>query len=334
MATNNAVNNGLVGANGSGQFVGDNSPSLTTPDIGTPTAGTLTSCTGLPISTGVAGLASGMATFLGTSTSANLAATVTDETGSGSLCFATSPTLVTPNLGAATATSLSVNSNDVITRVSKVKITATGTYTAPAGLLYAFVEVIGGGGGSGGAATTGLSEDSISGGGGGGGYSASFLTAATIGASQAVTIGSGGAAGAIGANPGGAGSLSSFGALVIAQGGSGGAGGAAFGNNNSLGGQPGFGAAAGTGDMAFPGQSGVCGSKAGANPNNFLNSHGGGNKFIPMNTIASVSATTGIAGIANTGQGASGVSLANSATAIAGAAGGSGAIYITEYLPQ
>ena len=37
--------------------------------------------------------------FLTTPTSANLAAAVSDETGSGSLVFATSPTLVTPALG-------------------------------------------------------------------------------------------------------------------------------------------------------------------------------------------------------------------------------------------
>lgn len=39
-------------------------------------------------------------------TSAQLASAVTDETGSGSLVFATSPTLVTPVLGVATATSI------------------------------------------------------------------------------------------------------------------------------------------------------------------------------------------------------------------------------------
>lgn len=38
-------------------------------------------------------------TFLGSASSANLAAAMTDETGSGSLVFATSPTLVTPALG-------------------------------------------------------------------------------------------------------------------------------------------------------------------------------------------------------------------------------------------
>lgn len=47
-----------------------------------------------------------VATFLATPSSANLAAAVTDETGSGALAFATSPTFVTPTLGAASATSL------------------------------------------------------------------------------------------------------------------------------------------------------------------------------------------------------------------------------------
>jgi hypothetical protein len=47
----------------------------------------------------ITSLGTGVATFLGTPSSANLAAAVTDETGSGSLVFATSPTLVTPALG-------------------------------------------------------------------------------------------------------------------------------------------------------------------------------------------------------------------------------------------
>jgi hypothetical protein len=49
--------------------------------------------------TGLTALGAGVATFLGTPSSANLAAAVTDETGSGALVFATSPTLVTPALG-------------------------------------------------------------------------------------------------------------------------------------------------------------------------------------------------------------------------------------------
>lgn len=84
---------------GGGLLVFNNNPTLISPILGTPSSGTLTSCTGLPISTGVSGLGAGIATFLATPSSANLAAAVTDETGSGALVFATSPTLVTPALG-------------------------------------------------------------------------------------------------------------------------------------------------------------------------------------------------------------------------------------------
>jgi hypothetical protein len=83
------------------KFVMDTSPTLVTPVLGTPSSGTLTSCTGLPVSTGVSGLGTNVATFLATPSSANLAAALTDETGSGLAVFATSPTLTT-----ATITSL------------------------------------------------------------------------------------------------------------------------------------------------------------------------------------------------------------------------------------
>ena len=66
--------------------------------LGTPSSGTLTSATGLPISTGVSGLGTGVATFLATPSAANLAAAVTEETGSGSLVFATSPALSNPTI--------------------------------------------------------------------------------------------------------------------------------------------------------------------------------------------------------------------------------------------
>jgi len=49
-----------------------------------------------------------VATFLETPTSANLAAAVTGETGSGALVFGTSPTLTTPVLGAASGTTLTL----------------------------------------------------------------------------------------------------------------------------------------------------------------------------------------------------------------------------------
>lgn len=53
-------------------------------------------------------LGANVATFLGTPSSANLLSAVTDETGTGALVFANTPTLVTPVLGAATGTSVIV----------------------------------------------------------------------------------------------------------------------------------------------------------------------------------------------------------------------------------
>jgi len=63
--------------------------------LGTPSSGTLTNATGLPISSGVSGLGTGIATFLATPSSANLATAVTDETGTGSLVFGTQPRITT-----------------------------------------------------------------------------------------------------------------------------------------------------------------------------------------------------------------------------------------------
>jgi len=94
---------GVTTSTGSGNVVLSTSPTLVTPILGTPTSVTLTNATGLPISTGVSGLGAGVATFLATPSSANLASAVTDETGTGSLVFANTPTLVTPNIGTPSA---------------------------------------------------------------------------------------------------------------------------------------------------------------------------------------------------------------------------------------
>ena len=92
------------------------SPTMTAPALGTPASGVLTNATGLPISTGVSGLGANVAAFLATPSSANLASALTDESGSSTVAFTTSPTFVTPTLGAASATS-----------VNKVTITAPAT---------------------------------------------------------------------------------------------------------------------------------------------------------------------------------------------------------------
>jgi hypothetical protein len=100
-----AYNSTLASVAG-GTYTGDDS--ITT--LGTITTGVWNGST-IAVANGGTGITSfgtGIATFLGTPSSSNLAAAVTDETGTGALVFANTPTLVTPEIGAATGTSLSL----------------------------------------------------------------------------------------------------------------------------------------------------------------------------------------------------------------------------------
>lgn len=88
---------GVVKGNGTSAFTAG------TVNLASEVTGTLPVANG---GTGITSFGTGVATFLGTPSSANLAAAVTDETGSGSLVFSTSPTLTTPNLGTPSAATL------------------------------------------------------------------------------------------------------------------------------------------------------------------------------------------------------------------------------------
>lgn len=95
VATALAVNIGSAGApvlfNGAG-----GTPSSITLTNATGTAASLTAGTASAVAVGgITGLGSGVATFLATPSSANLASAVTGETGSGALVFGTSPAFTT-----------------------------------------------------------------------------------------------------------------------------------------------------------------------------------------------------------------------------------------------
>jgi len=117
------------------KFVVDTSPTLVTPVLGVATA---TSINGTSIpSTKTLVVTTDKLSVLAATTSAELAGVISDETGSGSLVFATSPTLVTPNLGTPSAINLT-NATAVPTDATKANLaspTFTGTVTIPTGAV-------------------------------------------------------------------------------------------------------------------------------------------------------------------------------------------------------
>ncbi len=128
----------LTDETGSGAVVFANTPTLIAPLLGTPTSGNLSNCTALPVGS-ITGLGTNVGTWLATPSSANLAAALTDETGSGAAVFANTPTLVTPVLGVATATSINgttiPSSKTLVVTTDKISVLAATSSAELAGVI-------------------------------------------------------------------------------------------------------------------------------------------------------------------------------------------------------
>lgn len=236
----------------------------------------------------------------------------------------TANTAVTRNVTLPDASGTIAFTTDVgVTRVVEQVFTSSGTYTPTSGMICCWARAVGGGGSGGGAAGN-TSQICVGAGGGSGGYSEGMFTAATIGASQTVTIGAGGASpGAAAGNPGG---NTSLGSLLIANGGTGGGAGVASATLSRA--TQGNGGTAGTGSFTSVGTPGTSGFSftvnAGVAGNGGSSVFGGGG----IGFTAAAGSNNGNAGVrGGGGSGAVAVGLVNGA----GGAGGDGEIIILEF---
>lgn len=155
-------------------------------------------------------------TYIDTSGGANASTTVR-----GIVEEATQAEVTAKTATGGTGARLFINPSSTLVLPPTIQVfTVTGTWTKPSGLTAAIIELVGGGGAGGGSG----SNSKGGGGGGGGGYSRKRVVAASLGATETVTIGAGGTVGASGSNSGNAGGTTSFGSHCQATGGNGGLG--------------------------------------------------------------------------------------------------------------
>jgi hypothetical protein len=120
---------GVISSTGSGSLVLNTSPTLVTPNLGTPTFLTLTSATGLPVSTGISGLGTGVATAL--AVAVNTAGGLNTIDGAATLSNKRITPRVWPQSANATTYAIDTNSYDMVYITSQTAtittITTTGT---------------------------------------------------------------------------------------------------------------------------------------------------------------------------------------------------------------
>jgi len=211
------------------------------------------------------------------------------------------------------------------------KFTASGTYTPHANMVHCVIECIGAGGG-GGNSKFSSNYNLYAAGGGSGGYAKKYSDKVEIGASQAVTIGSGGAGNTDTSStmPNTVlGGDTSVGTLCKAKGG--GNGGYTEGGVQVSGIGLGGSNTGAIGDILVPGQTGQTGLYSGVVGQDvqFLGGNGG-TSMLGAGAGGQVNAA-GAAAAANSGGGGAGAGSYKNTSAKAGGAGGSGYVVITEY---
>jgi len=210
------------------------------------------------------------------------------------------------------------------------KFTSGSTYTPISGMKYCIVECYGGGGAGGGSGPGAYLYTNGGGGGGAGGYCMDTFSAATIGASQTISLGAGGTGSA--GTDGGNGGDTTFGSLLTAGGGSGGTFLTTDSGSNGYSVLGGAGGSASGGSVNIAGQNGypaylihtgyATGGKGGSS---YWGS--GGNHLYTTGAAVNGNNATGYAA-----GGAGGAKVVNDATTSTGGNGTPGLIYIREYV--
>lgn len=274
-------------------------------------------------------------------------AATASQTFGGPVTFTNSSVTMSALPSATTSNSLFWNSTSGVitqgvasggggfTSINVQKFTTNGTYTPTSGMVYCIIEAVAGGGGGGGlASATGAGN---AGPGGSGGYARLLASAATIGASQSITVGAAGSGGASTGTNGSAGGNTAVGSLISCTGGGGGAFGNIYMPSTTTGLNFTTGGTAGTatgGNLNIAGQAGTASNTLyTGNANAYLVMNGVGGST-PLGSGGTVSSTQNniLNNASGYGSGGYGASVTSASSGVAGGNGAPGVAIITEFI--